>query len=85
MVCRRQSFFRRRAKENQFNTDLVTNSTSITLPSYFDVNLNVGYKYSERITAFLKANNIANQTQKWLNLPVQGFQIVAGASYKFDF
>ena len=79
-------FFVGERKENQFNTDLVTNSTSITLPSYFDVNLNVGYKYSERITAFLKANNIANQTyQKWLNLPVQGFQIVAGASYKFDF
>ncbi|MGL2987528.1 TonB-dependent receptor [Flavobacterium sp. RSSA_27] len=79
-------FFVGERKENQFNTDLVTNSTSITLPSYFDVNLNVGYKYSERITAFLKANNIANQAyQKWLNLPVQGFQIVAGASYKFDF
>jgi outer membrane receptor protein involved in Fe transport len=56
------------------------------LPSYFDANLHVGYQYNERITAFLRANNIANQAyQKWLNLPVQGFQIVAGASYKFDF
>ncbi|MCZ8228176.1 TonB-dependent receptor [Flavobacterium sp.] len=81
-----KAFFVGERKENQLNTDLVTNSASITLPSYFDVNLNVGYKYSERITAFLRANNIANQAyQKWLNLPVQGFQIVAGASYKFDF
>lgn len=79
-------FFVGERKENQFNTDLVTNAASITLPSYFDANLHVGYKYNERITAFLRANNIANQAyQKWLNLPVQGFQIVAGASYKFDF
>jgi outer membrane receptor protein involved in Fe transport len=79
-------FFVGERKENQFNTDLLTNSANITLPSYFDANLHVGYKYNERITAFLRANNIANQAyQKWLNLPVQGFQIVAGASYKFDF
>lgn len=79
-------FFVGERKENQFNTVLSTNSMNITLPSYFDANLNVGYKYNQRITAFLRANNIANQAyQKWLNLPVQGFQIVAGASYKFDF
>jgi len=79
-------FFVGERKENQFNTDLVADSASITLPSYFDANLHVGYQYNERITAFLRANNIANQAyQKWLNLPVQGFQILAGASYKFDF
>jgi hypothetical protein len=79
-------FFVGERKENQFNTVLSTNSINITLPSYFDANLHVGYKYNQRITAFLRANNIASQAyQKWLNLPVQGFQIVVGASYKFDF
>lgn len=57
-----------------------------TLESYFDANLNVGYRYNERLTAFLKANNIANQAyEKWLNYPVQQFQLLLGASYKFDF
>lgn len=59
---------------------------TITLKSYFDANAHISYKYNDRLTAFLKANNIGNQAyQKWLNYPVQQFQIVVGASYKFDF
>jgi hypothetical protein len=57
-----------------------------TLKSYFDANFNIGYNHSERLTGFLKFNNIANQSyQKWLNYPVQGLQVLLGASYKFDF
>lgn len=57
-----------------------------TLDAYFDANLNVGYRYNERLTAFVKANNIANQAyEKWLNYPTQQFQVLLGASYKFDF
>ncbi len=56
------------------------------LKSYFDANFNIGYQHSERLTGFLKLNNIANQTyQKWINYPVQGLQVLLGASYKFDF
>jgi outer membrane receptor protein involved in Fe transport len=56
------------------------------LKSYFDANLHVGYKHSERLTGFLKLNNIGNQAyQRWLNYPVQGFQVILGANYKFDF
>jgi hypothetical protein len=58
----------------------------VTLKSYFDLNAHVGYKFSERLTFFLKGNNLANQDyQKWLNYPVQGLQVLGGASYKFDF
>lgn len=58
----------------------------VTLKSYFDLNAHVGYKYSERLTGFIKLNNIANQDyQKWANYQVQGFQFLAGASYKFNF
>jgi len=57
-----------------------------TLNSYFDANAHVGFKYSERLTAWLRLNNIANQAyEKWLNYPVQSFQVMLGASYKFDF
>jgi outer membrane receptor protein involved in Fe transport len=59
---------------------------AVTLKSYFDLNAHVGFKYSERLTFFLKGNNLANQNyERWLNYPVQGLQILGGASYKFDF
>lgn len=73
-------------KDMQSNTSLGIDATPITLKSYFDANAHVGYKFSERLTFFLKANNIGNQAyQKWLNYPVQGFQVLGGANYKFDF
>jgi outer membrane receptor protein involved in Fe transport len=59
---------------------------TVTLDSYFDLNAHVGYKHNERLTAYLKANNLSSQNYpRWLNYPVQGFQFLIGASYKFDF
>ena len=81
-------FFVGERKDLQVNTDILTlvAPSPITLASYFDANLHVGYKHSERLTGFLKLNNIGNQAyQKWMNYPVQGFQVLLGASYKFDF
>lgn len=75
-------------KDQKLNTDIVyvVQPSPVTLPSYFDLNAHVGYKYNDQLTAFLRANNITNQAyQKWLDYPVQGFQIVVGANYKFDF
>lgn len=61
-------------------------STIITLDSFFDANAYAGYRASKQLTIFAKANNIANNSyQRWANFRVQGFQIMAGASYKFDF
>lgn len=60
--------------------------TDVTLDSYFDLNANVGYKHNERLTFFLKGNNLANQNyQRWINYPVQGIQVMVGANFKFDF
>lgn len=75
-------------KDFQINTDLiyVVQPGPFTLKSYFDVNANVGFKYSDRLTAFARANNITNNAyEKWLNYPVQGFQVILGVNYKFDF
>lgn len=58
----------------------------VTVKNYFDLNANVGYRYNERLTGFLKLNNIAGQQyERWVNYPVQGFQFLLGASYKFNF
>lgn len=73
-------------KDQKLNADILFFVAPSPLQSYFDVNANVGFKYSERLTAYLRANNIANQAyQKWLDFPVQGFQLILGANYKFDF
>ncbi|WP_284653594.1 TonB-dependent receptor [Flavobacterium terrisoli] len=59
---------------------------TITLESYFDLNAHVGYKFNERFSFFLKGNNLANKNyERWMNYPVQGLQVMAGANYKFDF
>mgnify|MGYP003575135023 CR=1 FL=1 len=59
---------------------------TVSLDSYFDLNAHLGYRYNERLSGFLKLNNIANQDyQRWVNYPVQGFQFLLGASYKFNF
>lgn len=68
------------------NTGTEYETEVVTLKSYFDINAHVGYKYNERLTGFLKLNNIANQDyERWVNYKVQGFQILVGASYKFNF
>lgn len=65
---------------------LVPTSNIVTVDSYFDANAHVNYKINDRFAAFLKFNNIANQNyEKWLNYPVQSFQVMAGGSYKFNF
>ena len=62
------------------------NQEQVTLDSYFDLNAHVGFKYNKRLTFFLKGNNLANQQyNRWANFPVQGIQVLGGASYKFDF
>ena len=65
---------------------LIPVSNTVTVGSYFDANAHVGYKINERFAAFLRLNNIANQNyEKWLNYPVQSFQVMLGGNYKFDF
>ena len=57
-----------------------------TLDSFFDLNAHLRYKHNERLTFFLKGNNLANQQyQRWINYPVQGIQVLLGANFKFDF
>ena len=56
------------------------------LKSYVDLNLNGGYYFNDKFTAFLKLNNVLNSDyQRYANFTVQGFQVLGGISYKFDF
>lgn len=59
---------------------------TMTLDSYFDANAHIGYRYSDQLSFYVKANNIAGKEyERWLNTPVQGIQFLAGATYQFDF
>lgn len=82
-----QLFYVGERKDEFTNLPFTINTNTIkTLDSYFDINAHIGYKYNERLTAFVKGNNLANQNyNRWLNFPVQGAQVILGASYKFDF
>ncbi|MGB5237147.1 MAG: TonB-dependent receptor [Flavobacteriaceae bacterium] len=68
------------------NTDPVDFPTTLlSLDSYFDANLQIGYKMNKQLSLFLRGNNLANnQYERWANFRVQGFQILAGLTYKFD-
>jgi len=80
-------------EREDFSTVVVQNvpqsefpATLITLDSYFDANAHVGHRLNNQLSIFVKAANIANNNyQRWANYPVQGLQVLAGATYKFDF
>lgn len=75
---------RKDVKITEANPNIVHNT--VNLKDFIDANLQVNYKYNNRLTGFIRGNNLANQAyQKWVNYPVQSLQVMVGASYKFDF
>lgn len=63
-----------------------TISGTQTLGTYVDVNLNGGYHFNDFFSGFIKVNNIlGTDYQRYANFNVQGFQILGGITYKFDF
>lgn len=57
-----------------------------TLDAFVDVNLNGGYHFNDMLSVFVKLNNILNNDyQRFANFNVQGFQVLGGITYKFDF
>ncbi len=68
--------------------DLFTSGTSaevVTLDAYFDANVSLGYRVSDRLSIFAKGSNLLGENyEKWINYPVQGIQGLMGATYKFD-
>lgn len=51
-----------------------------------DINLKGGYDFSRKLSSFINVNNVLNsKIQQFANFDTQGFQIIAGLLYKFDF
>ncbi|PQJ80964.1 hypothetical protein BTO18_09015 [Polaribacter porphyrae] len=62
------------------------NNTVNNLSSFIDININGGYHLNDKFSVFLKLNNVLNnQYERFANFNVQGFQVLGGLTYKFDF
>lgn len=73
-------------KDEARSISLVFDEPIVTLDSYFDANAHLGYRFNDQLSAFVKGSNLLNNNyQKWLDYDVQGIQVLAGATYKFDF
>ena len=61
------------------------NGAVVSNKSYIDLNLNGGYNFTDRLTAFAKINNaLGNKYHQFNNYQVQSLQALAGITYKFD-
>jgi outer membrane receptor protein involved in Fe transport len=57
---------------------------TVPLGLIVDGNLGVEYRYSKRLSFFMNVNNFAAQRyQRWFNYPVQAFQFMLGATFRF--
>lgn len=58
----------------------------VELDSFIDLNLKGGYVFTDRLTAFAKANNVlGTNNERFTNFDTQGIQVLLGITYKFDF
>jgi hypothetical protein len=56
----------------------------VKLKAIFDANLNVEYRYTKRLSAFVQFNNIGGVNfEKYKDYPTQGFNVWGGVSYAF--
>lgn len=58
----------------------------IDLDGYLDLNAKIGYRFNDRLSIFARGYNLLGDNyEKWKDYPVLGLQVMAGATYKFDF
>ncbi|MEE9408956.1 MAG: hypothetical protein V3V28_12875 [Polaribacter sp.] len=81
------AFYVSERQDGLYNGEFPSSFSGIqTIDSFIDVNLNGGYHFNDKFSAFLKMNNILNtEYQRFVNFDTQGFQVLGGITYKFDF
>jgi hypothetical protein len=56
----------------------------VKLPALVDLQFNLDYAISSRLSVFASGSNILNRSNtRWMNYPVRGIQGVGGLSFKF--
>ncbi len=57
----------------------------VDLGVYLDLNAELAYAFTERLSAFAKTRNLlSTKYKRFYNYPVQGLQVLGGLTYKFD-
>ncbi len=57
-----------------------------SLDAFIDLNINAGYYFNDFFSGFIKLKNIlGTEYERFANFNVQGFQIMGGITYQFDF
>jgi hypothetical protein len=80
-------FYVNERKDLLYNTAFPSSTNGFqNLKAFADINLNGGYHINNQVSVFLKLNNVLNNNyQRFANFDVQGFQVLGGVTYKFDF
>jgi hypothetical protein len=80
-------FYVSERKDALYNAQFIGSIKGVdSINSFVDVNLNGGYHFDDQFSVFLKFNNILNSDyQRFANFDTQGFQVLGGITYKFDF
>jgi hypothetical protein len=72
-------------RKDLFSVNTAVSSMQITLDGYVDANVHFGYRLNDQLSFFVKGSNLLGDSyEKWANFQVQGIQVLAGATYKFD-
>ena len=78
--------FAKGKRKDQLTNNFDNFIEKIEIDGYIDLNLSSNYTFNRKWSAFLELNNILNTNyQVYSNFQVQGFQILAGGIYRFDF
>ncbi len=68
-----------------YSNTVSTTGQEVEVDGFFDVNLSGTYILNQRMSAFVKVNNlIGGNYERFAHYPVQAFQIMGGVTYKFD-
>ncbi|WP_424494626.1 TonB-dependent receptor [Salinimicrobium sp. GXAS 041] len=61
-------------------------SEEVTLDGFVDLNANLGYRFNEQLSAFVRGNNLlGNNYERYMDFPVLGLQVMGGITYKFNY
>jgi hypothetical protein len=89
IVVRADFFYFSKQYAQVFNNTTTNSVTAITevgkeLDGVFDLNLNVEYRYTKKLSAFIQFNNIISTPyQRWQDYPTQRFGVLGGLTYSF--
>ena len=73
-----------RGEANLDLNNAIVDYNVVKLKSIFDANLNVEYRYTKRLSAFVQFNNIGGVNfEKYKDYPTQGFNVWGGLTYAF--